>query len=644
MIEFIKRISVKRAFHISFACIFIFAGSTASALEYAPPPGIQRGTQLTVGSVTELNGCFSTDLWGTNTADMDVRDLLHGYHITTSHDKETSFNPTVVSRTTRRNEENGALTYEITIQPGLTYNDGSPITARDFVFSMLLQSSPIVKELGGVPLEYNHIQGIEEYISGDTVALSGLHLISQYTYSITIKPEYRVYFYDVARLNAVPLPIQIIAPGCDIADDVTGAYIARGDEADSLYSQALNYTPGLFSKEMLESTFTDRESGYLYYPRITSGPYQLESYDPESHVARFLVNERYLGNPEGVRPKIERLVYKRVDNATMLEELQNGSVDILNKVTNESVIKNALSLSINSSEYQRTGFAFLSFACEEGVASSVNVRRAIAHCIDKQAFVRESLSNIAIAAPVYGYYGVGQWMPHESYEYDPQTGSVALDMAAELAELEVPLNLEEAERLLTLDGWTLNKEGQAWRHGDGTRYRMEESILRPLVIRWAKPEGNIIADALESVIHPAFEQIGVELTVDALSFELLYKHFIREIDRTYDMFFLANEFYYVYDPAYEFGTDDLYQGSINVTGLRDAELMWLALEMGRTQPGANREYIEEFLRFQQRFVELMPMVPLYSNIYYDFYDSRVHGYNIEQSTSWALAIPGAWTE
>ena len=36
-------------------------------------------SEITVGSLTQMSGMFFTDGWGNNTADADVRALLHGY-------------------------------------------------------------------------------------------------------------------------------------------------------------------------------------------------------------------------------------------------------------------------------------------------------------------------------------------------------------------------------------------------------------------------------------------------------------------------------------------------------------------------------------------------------------------------------------
>ena len=47
--------------------------------EVEDPIGVQEGTELVIGTTTRMSGNFATDMWGTNTADMDVRAMLHSY-------------------------------------------------------------------------------------------------------------------------------------------------------------------------------------------------------------------------------------------------------------------------------------------------------------------------------------------------------------------------------------------------------------------------------------------------------------------------------------------------------------------------------------------------------------------------------------
>lgn len=104
------------------------------------------------------------------------------------------------------------------------------------------------------------------------------------------------------------------------------------------------------------------------------------------------------------------------------------------------------------------------------------------------------------------------------------------------------------------------------------------------------------------------------------------------------MFFLASNFDYVFDPYYTFHTDDAYQGISNRSGLKDAKLMKLANEMRHVKRGDTKTYLRKWLEFQKYFAQVLPMVPLYSNYYFDFYTDSLKDYDISEHASWASAI------
>ena len=62
---------------------------------------------------------------------------------------------------------------------------------------------------------------------------SGVRLIDERTFSVTVKAQYEPYFYELSYLSVYPYPIGVIAPGCEVRDDGEGAYIANIDENGS---------------------------------------------------------------------------------------------------------------------------------------------------------------------------------------------------------------------------------------------------------------------------------------------------------------------------------------------------------------------------------------------------------------------------
>lgn len=603
--------------------------------------GVQEGTTLTIGATSAMSGHFGTEFWGHNTADMDVRSILHGYNtVAWTRELSLAMNGTVLTSVTGVANSDGSQTYTLNLAQGLTYNDGTPITAKDYAFSLLLSGAQEIKAIGGTQAGLNHLVGYEAYMTGQTKTIAGVRLLSNTSFSLQISKEYLPFFYGLAMLDVRPYPISIIAPGCEVRDDGSGVYIAASTAASSM--QGDGYTPGTFSADMLRVTLLDPYTGYEYNPQLTTGPYVLDSFDTNTHTASFAINEKFKGNYEGQKPHIESITFTLVENETMIEKLEQGEIDLINKVLQEEAVAKAQKVAIENqkaqmSSYPRTGLAFLSFACESGPASSEAVRKAIAMSLDIDSFVTSAAGNTA--RRVYGYYGMGQWM---AFDVDETTGR---EMPTELAKLAVQRDIDAANKLLASDGWNLNESGRVFIQGsDQVRYRQGDAGLEPLTIKWAKMQGNSVADALEQSLVQAMQLIGVQLEVTELPFEELLKHYYRQESRTFDMFYLASNFTNVFDPYYDFNTADAYQGAVNKTGLRDEQLMNLARDLRETQPSDAAGYVTKWLVFQQRFVEVMPMIPLYSSIYFDLYDLDLRDYDITNHMGWGYAIPYAWID
>ena len=66
--------------------------------------------------------------------------------------------------------------------------------------------------------------------------------------------------------------------------------------------------------------------------------------------------------------------------------------------------------------------------------------------------------------------------------------------------------------------------------------------------------------------------------------------------------------------------------------------------MNRTKPGETKAYTEKWLAFQTRWVEDLPMAPLYSNEYADLFTEHLQNYRPDTHFSWAAAILDAYVK
>ncbi|NLF27476.1 MAG: ABC transporter substrate-binding protein [Clostridiales bacterium] len=595
--------------------------------------------EIMVGSTNQMSGVFFTDMWGNNTADIDVRALLHGYAtVAISRNGTYEVDQTVVREISLTQQEGSAdKTYTIEINTGLTYNDGTPITAADYVFSVLLQAAPEIYDLGGIPSGMRQFVGYDAYASGESAIFAGVRLLDDTHFALAISGDHLPYFYELLYVNVTPYPIEAIAPGYEVADDGEGAYLRKIGEveeqpAEEVTGEAAEQADADELLKVLETSILDPKTGYLFNPKVTSGPYQLVGYDAEAHTATFEINSNYLGNFEGRKPTIDRIVFKQVYNDSLMDELTSGAVDIVNKVTAGEVIADGLTsmqqnqLSLKVINYLRAGYGFLGLSCEYGVTQSQNVRQALAYLTDANGFVTEFLHGYGLRT--YGYYGYGQWM----------AVSLLDQLNAELN--NYGLDLDKAVELLEADRFTLNADGEQYDAAvGGTRYRKDEAgNLVPLAVKWAALSNNPGSQAIQEYTIPHMQEVGFQVEVEEMSFSELLTHYYRQSERTYNIFYLATNFDFIFDPYYTFNPDASYQGERNTSGIADEELFRLATELRRTEVGDNQGYLEKWYSLQQRFNEVLPTIPLYSNVYFDFFNSELYSYEPSAYYSWASAI------
>ena len=64
--------------------------------------------------------------------------------------------------------------------------------------------------------------------------------------------------------------------------------------------------------------------------------------------------------------------------------------------------------------------------------------------------------------------------------------------------------------------------------------------------------------------------------------------------------------------------------------------------MRRTEPGDVLTYCQKWVAFQERWAEVLPAIPVYSNVYFDSYAETLHDYSVSANLTWSEAIVGAY--
>ena len=760
---------------MSFLLALMLAGSmlpataTAEDAETAVETGNTEETQypdeLIVGNPTITKGDFFTEMFGNDTADIDVRALIHGYNLVNWDQNQGIYviDESVVESLLISEDDDGDKTYYLGLYDDLYYSDGTPITAWDYAFSLLLMMSHEIEKIGGKIYRSEHILGSGNYLSGAVPYLEGVAVIDEHQLAITLDHEFLPYFFEPGLLLCVPYPISVIAPGCKVyAGGETdlgngygyGVWIGNEDPA--------NKEP-VFTAELLRKTILDPETGYNSHPSVVSGPYRLVSWDGTT--CHFEINEYYkgawLGNtlPEGfrfeakdytgigkgskdsdrhdgpdvrrmekvtrhggtktiylVRPTIARIAYTVADNNTLAADFREGRIHLANKVmygpTVDEIARGGTltpvddaaeedegerketepetgtgtnkAVEIQQQNYPRIGLAFLTFTYENPTVHEMEVRQAMAWCMDRKQMTEDYCG--AYGMVVNGYYGIEQWeyllinglldypvvlaeedsdlAPEEierlkqfpyrlaatEAEYDQLVGkweSLSLDGLTDYNVYEPSdtgrtekTGIRKANELLDKAGWTLNRNGKTYQPGkDDVRCKMIDGTLTALDLTMMYPRGNHIADTIQENFLDNLAEAGIRVTLVPEDMEELLKSYYREKDRTTDMIYLGTDFHVIVDPSITYSTDPTPDHLLwNNTYSDDEELWDLAVDMRKTVPEDYYDYVVKWIRFQERYNEVLPAIPLYSNIYFDFYVNQLQNYQITAHVTWSQAI------
>lgn len=600
--------------------------------------------QVVIGTSTEASGdwAYSAFVRNPNATDKAVMTLTDDM-TTVDSDQHGDYviNKTVVKSYERIEEENGNVTFKFVINDGLKFNNGEAVTAENFVAWTMFLVSPAGKEMGVVSATYNMLPGGLAYRNGETNVLSAVRLYDEKTFSITIaktgedgETSYLPYYYDItyAGMQAVNLTYWF-GEGWSVKDDGEGVYFVNADGKE-------------FTAETVGETVT--AGRFATGNRVTAGPYNLVSFDESSREIVLEVNENYNGNFEGQKPGIKKLVIVKTSDDTVMDMISTGQIQIYSGIADGSEVNAVLDLieagTIDSSpsQYDRAGYGYFGFACDLGPAQFTEFRQAVAYLLDRVEFAQTFCKGWG--SVVHGPYCTAFTM----------TAKTDIDKKVN----HYDYNPEKAVELLKQAGFVYNADGSDYVDGSGeVRYakvteeqaRYYESfnkvladgtILMPATLNWASSEGNSVSALLTTMLasSDATKAAGVSIVKTEMTFPSLLSYMYRQEMQgavgdftvpTYNMFNLATGYNGgVYDESYNWTTNPEYiEQGYNVQHLYDKELDKLSMDMVYgVEPDDEATYLSLWEKYIIRWNELLPMVPLYSNIYVTVYPNTIDNY------------------
>ena len=597
-----------------------------------------------LGSNTELSGDFRYPGWGGSSAgasDQDIQKLTIGYGtMETNQGGAYVWNETAVKDHTETDNDDGTATYTVTINEGLTFSDGTPITAVNYLAQVMAFSTPVAVAAGMPGTMGQSFVGYKEFnaytgeeAEGTSKIFSGIRLLDEYTFSVTVSSDYLPYYFAYTYAAFDPAPLGLwLGDGVEIKDDGEGCYLsdafyAKDDAGEYVTTAHLN------------------ESRYDVSTYPFSGPYTITDWDQGTKQCTLTINPEFKGNFEGQTPSIETVVYVFIVSETQLEQLKTGAVDVLSGITGGDDTKAALEIvdDVNFSEvhYQRAGYGKAEFECDFGPTMFPEVRQAITYLLNRTEFCQ------TFTGWIYNSKG-------EPYV----EGATGVD-----AVRYKKLTAEEANAKDIFGNDAGNKTYASVANTDNVVYKTVEingEYYMPLAINWFGTTSNNVTDLLNTNLANSSDVAAAGMVIRATTgdFTTLLGNIYRDASMgyggtpIYGMFNLATGWNNaVYDYAYNWSPSVDYAGySSNkvidpydlafpydktadrltyeeAVEASDDKLGMDYLSMGMVYNATTEdEYNEWWMAYIERWNELMPDIPLYSNYYYDVYNANIENF------------------
>ena len=665
------------------------AATTAATEANAPettPAAPTVPNRAILGSSTELSGDFRWPGFGGSSAgasDQDIGRLTAGYStMETNQGGAYVWNETVVKSHSETENEDGTYTVTIELNEGLTFSDGSPITAANYVAGTLAFSTQVSVGAGHSGKSGQSLVGYNDFFAytgeegtGSKV-FTGVRMLDDYNFSLTVSSDFYPYYfaYTYAAVSPDPLGL-VLGEGVEVKDDGEGCYLS-----DNFYEK--NGDEYVKAAEIAANRYDVTK-----YP--FSGPYVISNWDAATKECTMTINPEFKGNFEGQTPSIETIVYVKIIEETQLDQLKTGGVDVLSGITGGDSTKAALEIvdgeNFAEVHYQRAGYGKIQFECDFGPTMFPEVRQAIIYLLNRTEFCQAFTGG-------YGVVVDGPYSP----DFDMWR---AVQDDIEL--VDYTFSPDNAKKVLEEGGWIYNSKGEPFVEGaggvDSVRYKKlteEEAnaldiygndagnktfksvantdnityetvcvngeYYMPLAINWFGSTPNPVTELLSTTLANSSDLASVGMVIRATTgdFTTMLGNIYRDPSMgyagspIYGMYNLATGWNSaVYDYAFNWSSDpswadyssnkvkDPYDAAFpydqageklsyeEAMAASDGKLGMDYLSMAMVYNATNvDEYNQWWMAYIERWNQLVPDIPLYSNYYYDVYNANIENF------------------
>ncbi len=453
------------------------------------------------------------------------------------------------------------LSYEI--RPEARWDNGKPITVNDVLFSI----KAILNPLGNADMLRSIFDEIDS-ISYDDPASGKFSIYNKHKTinteenngSIPVLPEY---FYDSTH----------------ILSKYTISYIRNPANAEKIKNNPdfIKFSDN-FHAEKMNGIHT-----------CGSGAYFIKEYIPGQRVVlerkKKWWGDALMQENTNLEAYATHLTYKVInDPAAIITELKAGKIDAVGQLSSKDFITLQNDTHFTAKYYLHTPtdftYCFIGLNLKNPILEDINVRRALAHLLDIDTYIKTILYGLA-------YPTVSMEHPSKKEEYNSDIKRLSFDA-------------NEAKKLLASSGWKdLN--------GDGILDKKIHGKTMPLKLSLLVNKGNTARVQIAELLKNEALKVGIQIDIEVQDLNLMTKN---ERNHDFDMGFCAWQVVPLrVDPKGTWHTESI-NGGNNFVSFGDAASDQLIDEIRTELDDAKR--IKLYKKFQAMVYDQMPYLFLYA--------------------------------
>ncbi|MFZ5814661.1 MAG: ABC transporter substrate-binding protein [Bacillota bacterium] len=421
------------------------------------------------------------------------------------------------------NKEQTVFTFKL--NKNAKWTDGKPITAEDVAYTYQVIAHPdtptsrrsLIDTIKG--LDANGVSATKDF------NVSGIKVVDPQTIEFTTKaPVDADAFMEKVAAGIFIMPKHVLEPAVK-------AYLKGLDKAE-----------------------------HVLKPTVFGGPFKLVEFKQDSHVELAPNPDYFLG-----KPKLDKLFYKIVGQATIAAAVQSGEIDLVSgSGTGEIPITDWEKVStlpnVTPVTYVAPSYQYLDFNTSTPEFSNPKVRQAFAHAINRKLIVDRLLKGQGevINTPINS--------ANKYFVKDLQS--------------KLQYDKELAKKMLTEAGWDFSKE-----------------------ITLLTPTGNKVREQSGDIIQANLQEIGVKVKIEKVDFPTRQAR-----SKAGEWQFSLVGFSSTFDPDFssQVATGSAFNDRKYSNSKMDEMLAQGKLKVQFAEKQAH------YTALQQYFVEELPLLPLYS--------------------------------